>query len=120
MENITKSQFDEACNKHLPNAWIKFAYKFFSKDTVDKDITLNKFIVYLLITTFALGFLGTIFKMPEKFIRIATIAYSCVLGLLVLFIFSAVILNNIRINKICKELGINTSEYQELIEKYIS
>jgi len=30
---ITKEQFDAAYNKHLPNGWIKFAYKYFSNTT---------------------------------------------------------------------------------------
>lgn len=117
-KKITKKQFDKAYNSHLPNGWIKFAYKYFSKETEQKDMSLRNNITFTLIGFFILGFFGTIFKLPRAFIGTATICYSILLTILVLYLFSAVILNNIRIRKIYKILGINKYQYNDLVKKY--
>jgi len=116
--NITKEQFDAACNKHLPSAWIKFAYKYFSKETEKKDMKLNKVIWYVLGVLFAIGFFGTAFHMPHFLIGLVTIPYAIILSVLVLYLFSAVKLNNLRLNKIAKELGVSNEEYDKLAMKY--
>lgn len=112
MIDITKEYFDIACNNHKPNNWIRFAFKYFSKDTIEKDLSVKDSVVYFLLSLFLIGFLGTVFDVPRIFIGTATIVFSVVLTLLVLYLFSAVILNNIRINKIRKELGITKKEYE--------
>jgi len=119
-ELITKEEFDAAYNKHLPSGWIKFAYKYFSKETEKKDLALKRGLVYFLLALFAVGFFGTVFNAPVKLIGAVTIVYSIVLAVLVLYLFSAVFLNNARINKIRKELGVTKQEYNSLVEKFYS
>lgn len=117
---ITKEQFDAAYNKHLPSGWIKFAYKYFSRETEKKDLALKNSLVFFLLGMFLLGFFGTVFNASHKFIGIATITYSIVLSALVLYLFSAVFLNNFRINKIRKILGVTKWEYNALVSKFYS
>jgi hypothetical protein len=115
---ITKEQFDVAYNKHLPIDWIKFAFKYFSKSTEKQNLTLKNTIVYILGGLFLFALLGTMFNVSTVLIKAALIPYSIILAVLVLYLFSAVILNNLRIGKIKKELGINSDEYDALVSKY--
>lgn len=117
---ITKEEFDAAYNKHLPNGWIKFAYKYFSTSTEQKNMELKNTVAYVLFGLFLAGFLSTIFNANKVFIKIFIGLYASMLSTLVLYLFSAVILNKIRIGKIKKELGINSYEYDALISKFYS
>jgi len=117
---ITKKQFDAVYNKHLPSKWIKFAYKYFSTETEKGDMKLKSFIIYFLLGVFFIGFFGTMFNFSRTMILIPTTIYSIVLVVLVLYIFSAIILNNIRIGKICKELGITKIQYNLLLNIFYS
>ncbi|MFA5366393.1 MAG: hypothetical protein WC333_00520 [Dehalococcoidia bacterium] len=118
VKDITYEQFWKAYNNHLPSGWIKFAYRYFSRQTVAKDMVLNNVVIYTLIGLFVIGFLGTAFSAPRAIIGTATIAYSIILGILVLYLFSAVKLNNLRIKRIAKELGVTLEQYNQLAEKY--
>ena len=115
MIDITKEQFDSANNNHKPNNWIKFAFRYFSNSTIEKDLSIKNNVVYFLLGIFLVAFLGTIFNIPISIISVATAVFSIVLTLLVLYLFSAVILNKIRINKIRKELGIDKDTYNALL-----
>ena len=117
-KTITKEQFDAAYNKHLPNEWIKFAYKYFSQQTEKKDMSLKNGVAYILGGLFVFGLLGTMFNVSTVLIKAALIPYCVILVALVAYLFSAVILNNLRIRKIKKELGINSDEYDALVSKY--
>jgi len=118
INNITKEQFDAAYNKHLPNGWIKFAYKYFSQQIEMKDMILKKDLAIIIGGLLFIGFICTVINILKIFVAVITIAYSAILSALVLYLFSAVILNNLRINKIKKELGINSNEYDALVAKY--
>jgi hypothetical protein len=118
IKNITKEQFDAAYNKHLPSGWIKFAYKYFSKQTEKKDMKLNRVIWYVLGILFTIGFFGSAFGMSHFLIGLVTIPYAIILTTLVLYLISAIKLNNLRLNKIAKELGVSKEEYDELAMKY--
>lgn len=117
-QEISEKQFDIAYNMHLPSKWISFAFKYFSKETEDKKLSLRNNIQYYLIGLFLLGLLSTILKLPTKLIGIFTIMFSIVLVGLVLYLLSAVILNRIRITKIRKDLDVTESEYKYLVDKY--
>ncbi len=114
---VSKEQFIEVCDKHKPNGWIRFAYRYFSQMTTHKDSFLNEIIVTILVTLFVLGFFGTMWKM-RKLTAVVTIPFAILLTTLVLYLFSAVILNKFRINKICKELHISKKEYNDLVQIY--
>jgi hypothetical protein len=117
-KKITKKQFDAAYDVHLPNSWVKFAYKYFSKETEKKDMSLRNYLVGILLGLFLLGFFGTVFNASYAFIGTATIAYSILLSILVLYLFSAVFLNNRRLKKVMKILGVTKEEYNWLVNKY--
>lgn len=117
-KKITKKQFDDAYNKHLPNGWVRFAYKYFSKETEKKDMSLRNNITFILLTFFLLGFFGTVFNASHAFIGVAVITYSILLAILVLYLLSAVLLNNRRIKKVMKILGVNKAEYNTLVDKF--
>lgn len=115
---ITKRQFDKAYNSYPPNRWVKFAYKHFSKDAEKKDLKLNNTLVFTLLGLFLVGFFGTVFKAPRPLIKWVTLGYSAILTLLVLYLFSAVFMNNRRLKKVAKLLGVNMKEYNRLATKF--
>lgn len=118
MNNISKEQFDSAYNKHLPNAYIRFAFKYFSKETEKKNMVVNNSIVYTLLILFFLGMFGTIFNASRTFMMFSVLSYAIILSLLVLFIMSAIALNNRRLKKVMEELDITIDEYNSLVKRY--
>lgn len=117
-EVVTKRQFDAAYKQHLPNGWIRFAFKYFSKETERENMSLRNHLVFFLLGLFLLGFFGTVFEASRAFIGIPTLIYSIVLSVLVLYLLSAVLMNNLRLRKIRKILGISRAEYMRLVRKY--
>lgn len=117
MYNISKEQFDTACNNHQPNAWVKFGYKYFSKETESKNKGLANAIFLFLAITFLIGFLSVAFNFPIEIVKYSTYAY-CIVIPLVAYLFSIAMLNNIRIKKIIKELGITEEQYSDLSNQY--
>jgi len=115
---ITKKQFDAAYNQHLPSNWIKIAFRYFSKDTERKDFAPRRIITGILLGLFGLGMLATILNLPHKIIGVFVIPYSILLAMLVLYLFSAVILNNLRIRRIRKILGVTKYEYNALVSRF--
>lgn len=116
--DIKKREFNLATKKHLPNKWITFAYKYFSKETEKKNMVLNNSVVVALVSLFLVGFFATAFKLPHSLIGKVTIAYVILLSVLVLYLLSAFIMNNFRIRKIAKELGITVNQYNILVDKF--
>lgn len=119
VNKITEKQFWTAYNHHLPSGWIKFAYRYFSKGTEEKDMKLNGVITYLLLWLFVMGFGGTVIGFPHAVIGTITITYGIILAVLVLYLFSAVKLNNMRLGRIAKELDVTRQGYDKLAEKYL-
>ena len=117
-DRISKEQFDIAYDQFLPSGWIKFAFRYFSRSTERKDLYLKRDVTTVLLSLFALGFLGTVFNASEQFVKPVAITYSILLAMLVIYLFSAVLLNNWRIRKIRKFLGINRWEYDALVSIY--
>jgi phosphoglycerol transferase MdoB-like AlkP superfamily enzyme len=119
-DRISKEQFDLAYGHHDASKWISFAYEYFSTSSEAKNLSLKKDIVYFLAGLFVFGLVGTVFNFARALVALTVIPYCFVLAVLVLYLFSAVILNNIRIGKIKKELGINSDEYNALVSVYYS
>jgi cobalamin biosynthesis protein CobD/CbiB len=116
--DITKKEFDAAYDQHLPKAWIRFAFKYFSKSTEKKNMKPNKTIVGVLISLFLVGFFATAFKLPRAIIATVTYAYMVLLTILVFFLLAAVWANNFRLKKVMKILGVSKTEYNKLADKY--
>ena len=71
-EDVTKEEYDAAYEKHLPKAWIRFAYKYFSKSTEKKDMKPSKTILGILMSLFLVGFFATAFKLQREIIAPVT------------------------------------------------
>jgi len=117
-KDITKEEYDAAYDQHLPKAWIRFAYKYFSKSTEKKDMKPGRVVLGFLLSTFLIGFFATAFKLPRPIIATVTYAYMAVLTILVLFLFAAVFANNHRLKKVMKILGVSKVEYNLLADKF--
>ena len=117
-KQITKRQFDAAYNKYPPSRWIKFVFRYFSKETEKKDLALSNTLTYTMGALFAVGFFSTVFNAPEVIIKWATLPLCAILVLIGITMFSGFFLNNRRIKKIAKELGVTKWEYNYLADKY--
>jgi hypothetical protein len=117
-EKISKKKFLSVYNSNEPNFWVKFIFKYFSKETSKDKLIPKKVIVVMLSLFFFLGFFGTAFNAKYELIKIVTIAYAILLSVFGLSIVSAVIMNNFRIRKIAKELNITLEKYEELLKIY--
>ena len=117
-DKISKEEFDIAYDNHLPSKWIKYAYEHFSTTTERKNFMVKKIVVLVLSILFAVGFLSTVIGLPKSVVAFTVILYGIVLGGLVTYLFTAIILNNLRIREIRKELGITTDEYDALVSAY--
>lgn len=117
-KDITLEEFMDAYNTYPPNGWIRFAYKYFSRSTERKNMKPSRFISFTLLGLLLVGLLGTAFNLPHALIGIVTYAYVIGLGVLVLYLLSAVLMNKGRLKKIAKKLGVNMQEYNWLSDKY--
>jgi len=115
---ITKKQFDEAYGAYPPNWWTRMAFKYFSKSTERKNMKPSITIAVVLGIMFLTGMLGTIMKWPRAVIATVTWIYMVLLTVLVFSLLAAVWMNNARIKKIAKKLGISLEDYNKLAEKY--
>lgn len=118
MSEITKEMFDVAYNKHLPNRWIKFAYEHFSKQNINGNIKFGNIVTFSFVGLFLVGFINTVLGKSNKLIAFTSIIYLVSLTILVMYVLSAIIMNNIRLRKIANELGITRKEFIILSEKY--
>jgi len=75
-------------------------------------------IVAILLTLFGVGMLGTILGWSRAIVGTVTIGYMIVLSALVLSLFAAVFMNNARLRKVMKVLGVTKEEYNRLVDKY--
>jgi len=117
-KKITKKQFDLVYNSHLPNGWTKVAFRYFSTNTVKEDLFVKKIMKGTLIGLFLIGFIGTILSLPNMLIGIPTLIFTGILFLLGIFMFGAFIMNNRRIKKMTKILGITKEQYNYLVKKF--
>ena len=117
---ISKQAFIEAYNAYPPNAFTKFAFKYFSGETSKSDKWLMNIFVGILVLLFLFGFIGTIMNWDSVIIKSLTYGFFAILAILVPSLFVAVFMNNWRIRKIRKKLGgISKSDYNFLSDKYL-
>lgn len=118
-EEITKVEFDAAYDLHPPNWWTRMAYKYFSKSTEKENMKPGRVVVGFLLGAFLVGFFATVLNLPRIVIAITTLAYMGVLTVLVLSLFAAVFMNNARLKKVMKILGVTKWGYNKLVDKYM-
>lgn len=119
MSSISNERFLEAYNKHLPNKWTKFTFRYFSSNTLNKDRWLTTAFVSTEISLFVIAFVFNLLGMSHSAVGIPTFIF---LGLLVsigILKFGTLFMNNHRIRKIRKELNISLSEYETLVNMYL-
>ncbi len=119
-KDITKEQFLAAYNKHLPNGWTSFVYKYFSQSTKPEDMHVKKIFQGSLIGLFLFSLIATMANASRLVIGIPTVIFTILLFSFGILAFGAFIMNNGRIKKIRKELGgITAEEYNALVEKFM-
>lgn len=118
ISKITKEEFDAVYNKYPANKWTKVAFRYFSIDALSKNIFVKNTMKYTLIGLFLIGLTGTILSFPRLLIGIATLTFTGILVLLGILMLGAFIMNNSRINKIRKELGLTRVEYDICFKQF--
>ena len=118
ISKITKSVFDKVYNKYSPNWCIKMAYKYFSKESARKNMKINDIIIGILLIFFIIGIAGVVIDLPETIIAIVTYLYGGILSSLIIFLLAAILMNNARLNKIMRKLGVSKREYEDLVDKF--
>ncbi len=116
---MTKELFIEAYDKYPPSWISKIVFKYFSQSTEKKNSNVKRSITWILVSLFIIGFIATILKLGKTFILFFALSYGILLAILVLFLFAGVILNNIRVKKIAKELNISIKEYNNYADIYL-
>jgi len=114
-KKITDKAYDKALANNLPSKWVSIAFKYFSQSTTDENMKPSKILAAVLFSLFGIGFIGTILNLNKSIIGPAIIGYSIILTSLVVFLFAAVFMNNYRLNKIVKELGVSKRQYNSYI-----
>jgi len=118
---ITKERFEEVVNKYPPNGYIKFAYKHFGTENEQGKIKWSKignFAMIILLLLFLIGFAGTVSNAPRWVILYSTVGYSVSLFIFVFYLLSDFLMNDFRLKKIMKELGITPKQYEDLIKEF--
>ena len=115
---ITKAEFDKAYDKHLPGAFIKFAFRYFSKETEKKDMKVSRIITWILGGSFLVGFLGTVLNLPRPVIAFGTYTLCAILVGLAVIILGGAWGNNWRLRKVRKILNVSRAEYEWLVDKF--
>ena len=118
ISKITKQEFDLAYNKFQPNLWTKLSFRYFSTNTEKSDMKVRKSLQWVMIALFLVGFVSTVIGLPRPIIAFATITYSLVLLALGIFMGMGALMNNMRIKKISKVLGVTKWEYQALVDLF--
>lgn len=119
MRELLSSEYELAHAKYPPNGWTKLAFRYFSTNTAKKDMYVRRIIQGWMILLFIAGFVLTVLETAPLFIGFVTLNFVALLVLIGIFMSSAMIMNNLRIRKVRKELGLTKSEY-ETIRRYYS
>ena len=115
---ITRAEFDKASDAYPPNAFVKFAYKYFSKSTEKGDMKVSRIFSWVLIGCFLAGFIATVLKLSWTMVAIPTFAVAGLLVLIAIIIGGAAFMNNARLRKVMKKLNVNKWEYAQLVERF--
>lgn len=117
-KRITKKKYIEACEKHPPNWWVVLIFKYFSKTTTNENFKLKNFVISTLLALFFVGMISSIIKISDSLTSIITIIYSLIIALIIIVSLSTILINNVRLNKIRKELGVSKHKFNEIVRKY--
>jgi hypothetical protein len=125
--SITREEFLAIYNKYPPGRFVVFIYKHFSKEGTNKDlvpkVAISRIVVWILAISFIIGFVGTVIsdftgKPMRTFIAIPTYSFAFVLVAVGVCMFTARTINNLRIRKIARKMGLPLYEYNKLADQY--
>jgi ABC-type multidrug transport system permease subunit len=116
---ISEEHFLQVYNKYVPNKWTKFVFRYFSRSTQKKDKWVSQLLTAVFIALFLTGLTGTILGLSYVFVSIPTFILLGLLVIIGILKFGAFIMNNNRIRKIRKELGITKEDYDFLVGLYV-
>lgn len=117
---LLKEEFLKVYNKYLPNAWAKFTFRYFSTNTKYADYWVRNIFKGVELSLFGIGFFATVLSFPKFIIAISTITFSILLLLLGIVMLGGFVMNNRRIKKIIKELGLTDEEYDYYVLIYVT
>ena len=80
---------------------------------------VNRIIQILLISFFIMGFIGAVFMLNRIYMILALIPFAFILISTGILMTGALIINNLRIRKIRRILGITKQEYNYLVTIYL-
>jgi hypothetical protein len=108
--------FKSAVRKHKPNGYIRFMYRWFNTNTFQKPYPIGS---WALIFLFLFGTTGMIIN-DQKGNRKKAQGFAWIIVTFFLFLFTlpAYWMNQARIKKICKELGITIEVYSVWIKRF--
>lgn len=118
VSKITKEQFDLVYNRYPANAWVKFGFKYFSRSTFPKDLWVKRTAVAIMSVSFIAGFIGTVLNFSRGFLIGSLVPLIITLVSIALIMSGSAFMNNWRIKKIRKELGINIWQYEALVNLF--
>ena len=114
---VTQAELKAAYERNKANCVIRFYYRFFSKDTKDSDTIVR--VLVGSISGFGVGFglIGATLS-SQIIMTIGALITGSILVPLVGLGFYAFKANQVRIKRICKELGVEPDMYNQLVVKY--
>jgi hypothetical protein len=115
---MTKEEFLAVYNRHQPNAWTRFAFMYFSQETTEEDGWLRRCLIIILLSLFVLGFFGVVINWDD-YVKWLTLPFGVILFGVVITMLGGGLMNNIRIRKISRELGISIGEYNHYANLYL-
>lgn len=118
MKKITKAKFLSVYNSTKANKFTLFVYRHFAKHDEGENTSMTPIVTISLLSLFMIGFVSTALDLPNQLIAISSILLSVIVFIVVIFIGLAIIMNNMRVKKIQRKLGISNEEYNILFEKY--
>lgn len=107
----------ETIQRHPSNTLTRFYFSYMGKDVSPQKRIQKRIFEYLLITLFIVMMVFVAFD-NRNVVAILVTIYSIILALTVIGGFVAVLTNNHRISRICKELNISKSQYDYFVQKY--
>lgn len=125
--SLTREEFLAIYNKYPPGRFVVFIYKHFSKEGTNKNlvpkVAISKIVVWILGISFVIGFIGTVVsdltdKSLRTFIAIPTYTFAVVIVTVGVCMFTARSINNLRIRKIARKMGLKLYEYNRLSDRY--
>jgi TM2 domain-containing membrane protein YozV len=115
---ITKEKFLKVCNENQPSRFCVFVFRYFSTERVKTDEWLRWYILGYFFLFFIAGFVSVILD-NRTISGIATLIFCSSLIILAVVLISAVIINNRRIKRIVKTLGITQAEYLSYVDIWL-